>query len=160
MVNSVTKSKRPDKYAHVKSTRHSIRAVHGSDPADNIPIRQSIRDSMQGVSEYQDEHQILRECRSCGRSFNDQALAKHQKICKKVFIQKRKEFDSQGTRIVSEEQYRNLPKVNREIEKAKKISMSPPKRGKGQQMSKWKLQSMQFRMAMKAGRDIEPVSQP
>ena len=32
----------------------------------------------------------LVECHSCGRSFNQQALQKHAKICAKVFVQKRK----------------------------------------------------------------------
>ena len=34
----------------------------------------------------------MRQCRSCGRSFNEQALARHQNICKKVFVEKRKEL--------------------------------------------------------------------
>ena len=36
----------------------------------------------------------LRECPTCGRSFNDEAYPKHVKICKKVFVNKRKEFNS------------------------------------------------------------------
>lgn len=37
-------------------------------------------------------------CGSCGRKFNEQALAKHVKICKKVFVQKRKQFDVAAAR--------------------------------------------------------------
>ena len=33
------------------------------------------------------------ECGDCGRKFNEQAIIKHRKICKKVFVEKRKTFD-------------------------------------------------------------------
>ena len=33
------------------------------------------------------------ECPTCGRKFVEIAYEKHVKICKKVFVQKRKEFD-------------------------------------------------------------------
>lgn len=49
-----------------------------------------------------DQH--LEECKECGRKFNEKALAKHEKICKKVFSQKRKVFNSAKQRIVSKEQ--------------------------------------------------------
>ncbi len=32
-------------------------------------------------------------CNDCGRKFNEQAIVKHRKICRKVFVEKRKEFD-------------------------------------------------------------------
>jgi hypothetical protein len=38
--------------------------------------------------------QNLQQCHSCGRSFNEVALQKHSKICKKVFVNKRKEFNA------------------------------------------------------------------
>jgi transposase-like protein len=47
--------------------------------------------------------QNLNECKSCGRKFNDEAYAKHSKICKKVFQTKRKVFNSQAKRIISNE---------------------------------------------------------
>lgn len=33
------------------------------------------------------------ECPDCGRKFNQEAMAKHSRICKKVFMTKRKKFD-------------------------------------------------------------------
>ena len=33
------------------------------------------------------------ECPTCGRKFASEALQKHKKICKKVFVNKRKVFD-------------------------------------------------------------------
>lgn len=40
------------------------------------------------------------ECPSCGRKFNVSAMEKHLKICQKVFMQKRKVFDSKKMREV------------------------------------------------------------
>lgn len=40
----------------------------------------------------------LIECNDCGRKFNEQAIVKHRKICKKVFVEKRKAFDIQEHR--------------------------------------------------------------
>lgn len=37
-------------------------------------------------------------CSSCGRKFNSEALAKHERICQKVFVEKRKAFDVKGMR--------------------------------------------------------------
>ena len=38
------------------------------------------------------------ECPSCGRKFASEALDRHIKICKKVFVQKRKVFDTKKVR--------------------------------------------------------------
>ncbi len=38
------------------------------------------------------------ECNTCGRKFAEEALLKHSKICKKVFVQKRKVFDVKKVR--------------------------------------------------------------
>lgn len=37
-------------------------------------------------------------CSTCGRKFNSEALAKHERICVKVFQQKRKAFDIKEVR--------------------------------------------------------------
>lgn len=36
---------------------------------------------------------IREPCSTCGRKFNSEALQKHERICQKVFVQKRKAFD-------------------------------------------------------------------
>ncbi len=38
------------------------------------------------------------ECPTCGRKFVEEALVRHQKVCKKVFVQKRKVFDVKKVR--------------------------------------------------------------
>ena len=41
---------------------------------------------------------VLFPCEGCGRKFNEKALARHAKICKKVFQSKRTAFDSRKNR--------------------------------------------------------------
>lgn len=81
--------------------------------------------------------QNLEECRECGRKFNEKALAKHEKICKKVFSQKRKVFNSAKQRIVSKEQVQ-INKRTHIIYSGvhNKYESSPQKRQ--EKMPKWK----------------------
>ena len=51
--------------------------------------------------EYGEIGQLL-ECGSCGRKFAPQVLAKHAKICKKVFVDKRKAFNAAETRAATD----------------------------------------------------------
>ena len=46
------------------------------------------------IPEYAEYPNEARACPHCGRTFNPEPLAKHVKICKKVFKQQRKEFNS------------------------------------------------------------------
>lgn len=65
------------------------------------PINQASRQPMVA-------QQDLHECKDCGRKFNEKTIARHEKICKKVFGQKRKVFNSAKQRIVSKEQVQIL----------------------------------------------------
>jgi hypothetical protein len=44
----------------------------------------------------------LEECPTCGRKFNEKAYEKHIKVCKDVFVKKRKEFNSKQKRIIDD----------------------------------------------------------
>ncbi|CDW84176.1 UNKNOWN [Stylonychia lemnae] len=96
----------------------------------------------------------LNECPSCGRSFNDEAYAKHSKICKKVFQSKRKVFNSQAKRMISNEQKQML------VRQKKQEQVKPDNQRRAQQplgpAPKWKSQSEQFRQAMRAARGVNP----
>jgi hypothetical protein len=70
-------------------------------------------------SEYADEDMRLLECVDCGRKFNEKALERHVKICKKVFIDKRKVFDSKKMRIEGVDP--ELKKILKEAEKKVKL---------------------------------------
>lgn len=96
----------------------------------------------------------LEECPTCGRKFNEKAYEKHVKVCKDVFVKKRKAFDSKANRIVSNEHAQLVAKAEKveKLQKVKKPSAKniedQPIKG-AQKMSKWKLQSEQFRNALK-----------
>ena len=87
----------------------------------------------------------LHECGDCGRKFNANAYEKHVKICKKVFINSRKQFDMTKQRIQDDEQLRILQDT-----KKKKDA----KNNASEKSTKWKNQSQAFREAMKAARDV------
>lgn len=54
------------------------------------------------------------ECPDCGRKFNPSSYEKHVKICKKVFMQKRKKFDSTQMRVADNPE---LAKINAQRER-------------------------------------------
>merc|ERR1719436_2357424 len=57
-------------------------------------------------------------CPDCGREFNRSALDRHMKICKKVFVQKRKKFDSAASRLGDLENAGELVAQAHKLEKA------------------------------------------
>ena len=71
--------------------------------------------------------------KGCGRSFNIQALAKHSKICEKVFQKKRKQFNTQQQREIEQNQM-TKPKGTKNSKNTKKTE--PPKK-----KSTWKQES-------------------
>jgi uncharacterized C2H2 Zn-finger protein len=108
------------------------------------------------------------ECPDCGRKFNPAPYEKHVKICAKIFLQKRKVFDSKKMRM------------NEELEQFQKVEQKTKKKGgkqagtaasagaakagaaggagggdrpiQGERAAKWKEQSVQLREAMKMAR--------
>ena len=68
---------------------------------DNRPLHQA--QDMNQLEE-QAENQQLSPCPDCGKMFAPEPLAKHIKICKKVFGKKRKPFNSLKKRIADPEQ--------------------------------------------------------
>lgn len=79
------------------------------------------------------EFERLYECQQCGRSFKRDALEKHQKVCKKVFQLKRKEFETDQKRLVSKDQRILAAKGKRKMQLDKNLKK---KKGKN-----WKKQS-------------------
>lgn len=93
--------------------------------------------------EVEDDTEEKSQCPDCGRSFKPKAFLKHIKICKKVFMKKRKAFDSKKMRVVCNEQEELLR--NQKKDKGKKNTASKPTKN-----SNWKAQSEMFRQAMRA----------
>eukprot|EP00195_Chlamydomonas_chlamydogama_P010129 CAMPEP_0202914036 /NCGR_PEP_ID=MMETSP1392-20130828/62077_1 /ASSEMBLY_ACC=CAM_ASM_000868 /TAXON_ID=225041 /ORGANISM="Chlamydomonas chlamydogama, Strain SAG 11-48b" /LENGTH=611 /DNA_ID=CAMNT_0049605539 /DNA_START=131 /DNA_END=1966 /DNA_ORIENTATION=- len=103
------------------------------------------------------------ECHSCGRSFNHQAYQKHAKVCAKVFGQKRKAFNAAAARVAGTEAAKYFDP--RKGPKPGAPAAAPTARAAaashanqpvgGGKKSKWRLQSEQFRAAMRANRMIQ-----
>ncbi|KAL4464838.1 hypothetical protein ABPG74_011399 [Tetrahymena malaccensis] len=109
----------------------------------------------------QDNLDNLEECpEGCGRRFAPEALEKHAKICKKVFQQKRKKFDTQKQRINDEEQEQILEQARVEEKMRNQYaakSKQPAKVNTQQQdkKSKWRMQSEQFRAVIRSNKGGE-----
>lgn len=93
------------------------------------------------VDEFGDDNMQLFPCRTCGRSFNSNALTKHTRVCKKVFVQKRKAFDVVGSR--KPDDGGQPPAVTKSSKEPKKVD------------NKWRKKSDAFRNAMKMSKQIE-----
>eukprot|EP00483_Globobulimina_turgida_P010202 UN10221 len=88
------------------------------------------------------------ECRQCGRKFGHSALQRHIKICKKVFGQKRKQFNMKQQRTDDEalkaSRNTNSDMIDAEL-KRKKLAAK----------QKWKSQSSMLREAIRNSKHIE-----
>ena len=89
---------------------------------------------------------------------------KHSKICKKVFVQKRKVFDVKKVREEAIQQEMKdsdyQPSYNQKKAPPKKAAAEKPIAA-GSKAAKWKAQSEMFRAAMRANRttDDDPKGQ-
>ena len=82
-------------------------------------------------------------CPDCGRTFNCSVIDKHVKICKKVFQEKRKAFDSKASRISDPEQAMLMRKGEMKDKRQTKHNDGATKVGDNE--PKWKKQSEEFR---------------
>lgn len=104
----------------------------------------------QGLDEY-GEAEKTAPCHLCGRTFNLKALQRHMKICEKVFVKKRKQFDMAAQRRPEGEE-NNAPVGRRRggaKAKAKAASAAEPPE------NKWRKKSEAFRDAMRAARQAQ-----
>lgn len=117
-----------------------------------------------------DDNLPQHQCPDCGRKFNDIAYSKHVKICKKVFIQKRKAFDSTKMRIGdNQELVKIFTKAQKEERKQQMLAQKQGNKkaapveeqavGGGDKASKWKEESKKFRDAMKAAREYNKAKE-
>jgi hypothetical protein len=106
---------------------------------------------------------MLIKCPDCDRSFNETAFSHHVKVCKKVFGEKRKVFDSKKHRIdgteISDFTNSNVntkPKgkdISALQSNSKTMTNSKMEAG-GEDTPKWKADSNAFRNAMKLARKV------
>jgi len=92
-------------------------------------------------------------CPHCDRSFKAESLEKHKNICKKVFQQKRKQFNSAANRLGEFENANELIANASKIERQKEAPKAAPEKGKkDKSVPKWKAQSLAFRQAILAAK--------
>ena len=122
-------------YNNIQDNENDERPIGGGLTADQMP----------------QENSPTSPCPHCGRSFNSQALTKHVKICEKVFLKKRKAFNTQKQRIQDSEQA-SLMKQGAMEEKRNPLLNNKKSGG----IPKWKLQSMAFRAICNPGKNPAP----
>jgi hypothetical protein len=102
------------------------------------------------------ERDLLHSCADCGRKFNAESLARHRRICRKVFKSKRKVFDSAKIRLSAIEEHLPGSTITPVASKKKRqIEQKPPTL-----KTNWRLKSMQFRSAIGAMRKENGGSYP
>ena len=101
------------------------------------PEKQERETSM--TSQPEEEIDMMKCPRGCGRKFREEIVHKHAKICKKVFQNKRKVFEAAQQRVLEGE---SVP-----IRRTKASRKPAPK----QEVKKkdWKMESEKFRAMMR-----------
>lgn len=93
-------------------------------------------------------------CPHCGRTFSEEAFGRHVGICEKVFIRKRKVFDSAQMRRVEDENGVTAAPQPKKGKAAKPSSSSSSSAAdSSKQQSKWRAQSEQFRQALRSAKE-------
>ena len=121
---------------------NNFKGGFGGGMMDNRPIGGGM-----DIGMMPEEGEPTSPCPHCGRKFVANALAKHTKICQKVFQKKRKAFNTQKQRIIDGE-HASLMRQGQMMEK--KMAKSNQNNNKGG-IPKWKLQSMEFRQICRGG---------
>mmetsp|Transcript_133679 Transcript_133679/g.303179 ORF Transcript_133679/g.303179 Transcript_133679/m.303179 type:complete len:677 (+) Transcript_133679:18-2048(+) len=97
-------------------------------------------------------------CQHCSRSFSEQALPKHETICKKVFQSKRRVFDSKQARQPEGEDVVFAPPKSRKgmsaAEKKAAAAAAAADALAAEKKKQWKQKSEAFRAAMRHNRVI------
>ena len=111
-----------------------------------VPTKNSNQNFEMNSEAYQ-ENTTLFTCRSCGRKFVEATISKHEAVCQKVFQEKRKKFDSAKHRIIDQEQ-KQISIINKKSQM--KSNSKNKASGIKKSLPKWKMESENFRRAMKS----------
>ena len=103
-----------------------------------------------------DNGELVQCSMGCGRMFNVNVIAKHEKVCQKVFQSKRKAFNSAAHRAPEAEGFDKPPMNTMNTTKADK--QPPKKKEEKGKIPKWKQQSLAFRASMKSAKNV-PVTE-
>lgn len=141
-------------------------AVYGSEAEEeDVPPRSSAADYLKNLEQAENDEidanddnygaefagGNTEECPDCGRHFAPEPFIRHAKVCKKVFLSKRKVFDSSKQRLDANPETLAAAKKNgKKQQKPGNAAATAAAAGSG--VSKWKEQSRQFREAMRSAR--------
>jgi len=133
--------------------------------ADNEPVAPEPEKSgtydlsaLQDTETYQAPTGAMVACDGCGRKFNEQAFARHAKICKKVFQEKRKAYDPSKARAA--DGARAASTASTSVSTKGKEAEKKAKEAKEAKKAAWKARSAQLRAAIKAGKGDGSVDVP
>ncbi|KAF4668050.1 zinc finger, C2HC-type containing [Perkinsus chesapeaki] len=141
---------------HYKPERHRFAEEQDASSLNDKPSRRRSAPQVSsgvvvigeaGVGEYPEEQMRMVKCHQCGRSFKEDSLEKHEKVCRKVFKEKRREFNAVATRL---QEFENKEQLIRKALQEKKKGPQRPK------PTKWKQQSEAFRAAIASCRSSDP----
>mmetsp|Transcript_14948 Transcript_14948/g.31186 ORF Transcript_14948/g.31186 Transcript_14948/m.31186 type:complete len:359 (+) Transcript_14948:162-1238(+) len=154
---------KPPATARPSSKAGAKRPTTAAEAIDNIPVAKAKSFSAVPPELEAAEPAPLVVCKSCKRSFTKEALAKHAKVCTKVFVQKRKPMDVQAQRVQGTDAAKYVKGSTAKGGKKPAAKAAPKK-------AKWKQESAQLRQAMasaravtaaqKAGKDLRTVDIP
>lgn len=145
--NPATGSRKPETKPPVPSKPTNTKTVqYDNITPDDVPIRQN-RQQFDVPSEPEEEIQLVKCPEGCGKSFRPDVVKKHAKVCKKVFQQKRKEFN-----MAEQRQPDELKEFQNENKYKKKPQGKQPAKPKAKEgvIPKWKLQSAMLRNGIRA----------
>ena len=76
---------------------------------DDVPAKAGVAPSQNDElpNEYGNAGRLV-NCNDCGRKFAEDRIGKHRAVCKKVFVEKRKEFDTAAHRAATDANGRGL----------------------------------------------------
>lgn len=147
---------RPERRERPERSERSERPERPERPEEGYPTpsqarlapKAGVSNSIDGLlDELEEDGGPLVPCPDCHRSFKAESLEKHKKICKKVFQQKRKQFNSAANRLGEFDNAQELIANAVKSEKREKENHAE-KSKKDKSVPKWKAQSLAFRQAI------------
>jgi len=106
----------------------------------------------------ENESTDLIPCNGCGRSFKPEAHAKHVGICKKVFQEKRKVYNTTEHRLPDASEAPELAEVRRKAAQAARrgeVGIGETKKPAQPPKNNWRIKSEAFRAAMKDAQIVQ-----
>lgn len=98
-------------------------------------------------------NEVLVPCPECGRKFKEESLEKHVRICKKVFQQKRKQFNSAANRLGDFENAQQL--IAKATSVRKKNGENKDQKRTSKTIPEWQKKSLAFRQAILQAKGAE-----